>query len=331
MRAWRRAHGADCGEAARRAGHRVAACAGRSRPRRRSSAAAARAAAAMRPARSGSASRRRSACVQRRGVARRHQLAPPPSPRPRAKPPTSLQQQRRAEGQRGEEHAGLVDLAVGQHDEVGAAEQRRDLGVGHEAGQEAHARRRRGAQRPERPCAACPTTHSSASCDARATPRAARRGPCTGAGGRRTARPGRSVAASSGGSGARLGSAARWVERAVRDHVDLLGVDAELVEQARARRARSARRRRPPARRAAAAPASWPGRGSRGRTSWAVSTQRAVAREQVDVERLHGEPLEVHDVRARARAAVAQHVGHVLGELGRAAQRASPGAPAATR
>ena len=45
------------------------------------------------------------------------------------KPPTRGQQQRLAERQRGEQHAGLVDLAVGQHDQVGRAEGARELGV----------------------------------------------------------------------------------------------------------------------------------------------------------------------------------------------------------
>ena len=61
------------------------------------------------------------------------------------------------------------------------------------------------------------------------------------------------------------------------------------------------------ARRARRCAARWPGRGSRGRTSWAVRTSgRGNARSRTRVERLHGQPLEVHDVRAaragRARA-----------------------------
>ena len=53
---------------------------------------------------------------------------------------------RLAEGQRRVEHARLVDPAVGQHHHVGAAEEGRQLGVGHEAVHEAHraARLRRG-------------------------------------------------------------------------------------------------------------------------------------------------------------------------------------------
>ena len=57
---------------------------------------------------------------------------------------------------------------------------------------------------------------------------------------------------------------------------------------------------------------------------------RARARQQVDVERLDGEPLEVDDVGRARRAPVGHHVGHVLGELGgepRArADRADPAA-----
>src|SRR4051795_11429891 len=87
--------------------------------------------------------------------------------------------------------------------------------------------------------------------------------------------------------------------------------------------------------------ARWPGRGSRGSTSWAVSTsgwvggrrgggggrlarqhvvggqhERMDRRKQVDVERLDGQPLEMDDIGAAGHAPIAQHVGHVLGELG---------------
>ena len=109
------------------------------------------------------------------------------------------QQQRLAERQRGEQHARLVDLAVGQHDEVGAAEERR-----------AARRRRRSAARSARPAArrarsgatsirGIPTIHSSAPSMPAPGLAAARRSPCRGAAGRRTARPGLDTAASSGG------------------------------------------------------------------------------------------------------------------------------------
>ena len=55
--------------------------------------------------------------------------------------------ERHAEAQRGEEDARLLDLAVGQHGEVGAAEERRGLALADEALDEAHAGRRGGAQR----------------------------------------------------------------------------------------------------------------------------------------------------------------------------------------
>ncbi len=69
------------------------------------------------------------------------------------KPPTSVTHAGPPEGQRGGEHAGLVQTLgsrVGQHDQVGAAKQGvRQLGVGHEAGDEAHRRWRQLPQRLE--------------------------------------------------------------------------------------------------------------------------------------------------------------------------------------
>ena len=56
------------------------------------------------------------------------------------------QQQRLAERQRREQHAGLVDLAVGQDDEIGAPEDGRQLRAADEARQPAHVRRSRRAQ-----------------------------------------------------------------------------------------------------------------------------------------------------------------------------------------
>ena len=46
----------------------------------------------------------------------------------------------------------------------------------------------------------------------------------------------------------------------------------------------------------------------------------APGRQQMAVQVLHGEPLEVHHVGRARCAAVAQHVGDVLGELDRAAR-----------
>ncbi len=55
------------------------------------------------------------------------------------------EQQRLAERERREQHARLVDLAVGQHHHVGAAEVRGQLVIADEARHEAHARRGAGA------------------------------------------------------------------------------------------------------------------------------------------------------------------------------------------
>jgi tetraprenyl-beta-curcumene synthase len=59
-------------------------------------------------------------------------------------------------------------------------------------------------------------------------------------------------------------------------------------------------------------------RGETGSPSIATATARgAGGRQQVGVKRLDGEPLEVHHVGVTRHTAVAQHVGHVLGELAR--------------
>ena len=116
------------------------------------------------------------------------------------------------------------------------------------------------------------------------------------------------VGGSSGGSDAAPGPprVPRGASDAVGDHVHARGVDAELLD----RRSRpcsectTTASKRSYSRRWAA---RCPGRGSRGSTSWAVSTSgRAAASaggQQVAVEVLDGEPLEVHDVGARARRA----------------------------
>ena len=68
------------------------------------------------------------------------------------------QDQRLAEGEAGVEDAGVLGVAVGEDDDVGAAEDRRDLGVLDEAGEEAdpaRAPRRRAGAAARRPCAGC--------------------------------------------------------------------------------------------------------------------------------------------------------------------------------
>ena len=59
------------------------------------------------------------------------------------KPPTSLSSSGVPDAERGEGDAGLVGLAVGKHDEVGAREARGHLAVGDEPRDEADVRRGR--------------------------------------------------------------------------------------------------------------------------------------------------------------------------------------------
>ena len=110
------------------------------------------------------------------------------------------------------------------------------------------------------------------------------------------------------------------------------GVDAELADQASRGRARSARRPRRSARTAAAGASRWPGRGSRGRMSWAVSTSggagrpgAAMAGSRCRSSVLDGEPLEVHDVgAARGARGSAACPGRARRASSREAQRAAP-------
>ena len=124
-----------------------------------------------------------------------------------------------------------------------------------------------------------------------------------------------------------LGRVGEVGEDAVRDHVHALAVDAELVDQPRAPVRGVGDDRvealvQPPLRLALP--------GTRFARQHVVRGQheRFAARQQVPVELLHGEPLEVHDVGCASRAPVAQHVGHVLGELQRAASSLRAGAAA---
>ena len=75
------------------------------------------------------------------------------------------QHHRLAEGEAGVEDAGVLGVAVGEDDEVGAAEDRRDLGVLDEAGDEADAARaprRRAARSGSTSIRGLPTIQSSA-------------------------------------------------------------------------------------------------------------------------------------------------------------------------
>ncbi len=177
---------------------------------------------------------------------------------------------------------------------------------------EAHVRRRRARAARRCPCAACPTIHSSASSIPRqASSRTSR--PLYGRSRPKNSTTGLLGSRSGGGAAGRVGEVR---EGAVGDHVHAPGVDAELVDQPLAAVLRSARRSRRSARTGAAARARWPGRGSRGSTSCAVSTSGRSSRAA-------GAPSSCCTVShwkcttsaAVASAAVAEHVGHVLGEL----------------
>jgi len=133
------------------------------------------------------------------------------------------------------------------------------------------------------------------------------------------------LSVANGGGPGRLFGEVR--ERAVRDHVDAPCVDAELVDQARAAvlgvrdDGVEALIERPlcGATAGAALARKHVVRGQHERTP---------ARQEPRVELLDGEPLEVHDVGGARGAAVAQHVGDVLGELERATRALGDGAAA---
>ena len=120
---------------------------------------------------------------------------------------------RLAERQRGAQHARLVDPAVGEGHDVGAAEVGGQLGVVHEPLHEPHAAAGRAR------AAACSGGHVHVGqahhpqLRARRSPGrppAARRRPCTGAPGRSRGSPGPPPRASSGGRGASSGRRVRW-------------------------------------------------------------------------------------------------------------------------
>jgi hypothetical protein len=106
-------------------------------------------------------------------------------------------------------------------------------------------------------------------------------------------------------------------ERAVRDDVDAIGGEAELLAQARLAVARVDDHRVHPL---VQAPLGRALAGARLPRQDVVGGEdpRAPARQQEPVEVLDRQPLEVHEV--RARGPVAQHVPRVARELGRQAE-----------
>ena len=179
------------------------------------------------------------------------------------------QHERLAERQRGEEDAGLVDLAVGQDDEVRAVEERRELGVGHEALDEAHRRRGGGPQRrevharqPDDPELGAVDRAPGLEQDVEAL---------VGPHEPEEQDDGQLDLRQLGRQGHRVGDVGEVGERAVGDDVHAAGsTPASATSRSRpwaewtttASKRRSSRRWAP----------AWPGRGSRGRTSCAVRT-----------------------------------------------------------
>ncbi len=237
------------------------------------------------------------------------------------------EQQRQPEGQRRREHAGPLDLAVGQHGQVGAAEDGRRLPAVHEPLDEPHPRAARPRAAPPCPSADGPTIHSSAP----SMPSHARTSTSRPLYGRRSPKhrtTGPSAPSSSGGSGSE-GDAREVVEHAVRDDLDPRGVNADLAHEPAAavlgehddgvhatQQPRAARR---PGRAGARAAGR---RGRSGRSAArAAAGRRAAARE----------PLEMHDVGRPGRGApVGEHVRDVAREARHAAQRAPGRARGAT-
>ena len=229
--------------------------------------------------RAGSPSSSRSASCQRRRVARRGRSAPPRCAAISGKPPTSLSSSGRPNAERGEERRP-TGRSRGRAARRGSARRK-------SAPSSSPSPTKRGTKRTPGGAGArsgamsirgMPTIHSSAPVDARATPRAARRCPCRGAAGRSTAPPARSVSHSARRSGCSRAASARCAKHAVGDHVHALGrrrraprsgARAPCSEWTTTASKRSYRRRWP---------ARCPGRGSRGRTSWAVSTSGRRAR-----------------------------------------------------
>ncbi len=270
-----------------------------------------------------------SAVAQRRRVAGRPRAAPRPVAATSEKPPMSVSTTGLAERQRGGQHAGLVK-ALGPR--VRAARPRR-------RGETAPAprRRRRTGRRTARDVGASarsgassiigrPTIHSSAP---GRRPRHARSSVLDALVGPQQAeeqhhRPARPPA-SSRAAARRRRRGADVLERAVVDHVDLAGGDAEPRRRSCRGRIGVHDHRIDPVVAAAAGPAAWPGRGSRGSRSWAVSTSGRLGQQVARRATGSVSHWKWTTSAAAAQPPVAQHVGDVR----RPAWR--PGAPRARR
>jgi len=232
------------------------------------------------------------------------------------------EQQRLAEGQRGGQHARLVDLTVGEHHQVGPPEVGRQLGVGHVAGDEAHAgsgARAQGAERHAR------HPHDPQLGASHALPGVQQDLHALVGAQQPEEQDHRAVHRLELGGQRRRRQLRQVVEGAVRDDVDPLGVDLQVDHQALAPVMGVDDHRvgalvEPPLGGALARP------GLAGQHVVGGDHQRPPPGKQASVEGLHRQPLEVHDVGAGRRAAVAQHVRDVLRQL-RRTPHARPGGP----
>ena len=236
------------------------------------------------------------------------------------------EQQRQPRAERGVGDTGLVDLAVGQHDEARAAQQRRHLPIGDEPGQEPHPRRRAGAKRAD--------VHPRHAHDPQLGPPVGGREHGPGIEQHVDPLVGTKQAEEQGHRRPRAGQLGReppvrarvlggrgWKQSPMRDHVHPCGLDAELPDQPTA-----------PVRgvdddgvealvEATLCSALSGSRFARedvvrGQHEGSSGARRpAPARQQAPIEMLDGEPLEVHDIGAPRGSSIAEHVGHVLAEL----------------
>ncbi len=230
-----------------------------------------------------------------------------------------------AEGEAGVEDPGVLGVAVGKDDEVGAAEDRRDLGVIDEAGDEADAARRLGGEATQRL-----DVHAGVADDPELRPLQLAEG--------RQQRVESLVGAQQaeeedhralGALQLRrqrllLGKVGQVVEGAVGDDTDPGGVDPDLVAQA-GRAVLGMGDDGVHAAEAAACARHLPATGARGQDVVGGHHTGTAGREQAGVESGHGQPLVVDDVGVDLTAQ-AQHVGQVLGGLEGAAARCAEAA-----
>ena len=246
------------------------------------------------------------------------------------KPPTSLSSSGVPNAERGEQHAGLVDLAVGQHDEVGARGSRRGSSPSATkrgtkrtpggAAARSGAMSMRGMPDDPQLRALDPPPRLEQHVDALvgAQQAEAQHHRPVGLAQRRPAaaprrRSARCAKAPWGITCTRAGSTP---SSSISRRAAVLGVHDDRVEALVQAPLRGAL----PGPRLARA-------GCRGRSAPAAAARG----QQLAVELLHGQPLEVHDVGRARGAAVAQHVGDVLGELERRGAARGAGARGGAR